>query len=295
MSSHFITADSFRSFLHEFFHAFEMKLNIPNHGFWNENREKYFPAWKGTDEFDYYRWHFAGTFKKAGYDITFRNLPADYPQAAVTDQVKKRASLSLDKQINAHYQAQEALVLWRDQNKKTEARELFIQTRKINPFMFYFEKLFFPEGITDESLKLKQNKESLIPTAELKARASSQHLGYEAEKSIDGDSATMWHTEWDPLGKLPQSITIRLADINIVKNLFYLPRQDDNHNGIITKYEVLTSMDGITFHTVNKGNWADDKTEKNANFKQVKAAYIRLLALSASGGFASAAEISIGK
>ncbi len=51
--------------LHEFFHAVEWVsdgLGGPVHG-WREPGRSSFPLWRGTTEFDYYRWHFATTLR----------------------------------------------------------------------------------------------------------------------------------------------------------------------------------------------------------------------------------------
>ena len=54
--------------LHEFFHTVEDIYRIsPRHGFAGSVRTN-FPVWKGTGQYDYYRWHFDQTVKRAGYE-----------------------------------------------------------------------------------------------------------------------------------------------------------------------------------------------------------------------------------
>lgn len=132
-----------------------------------------------------------------------------------------------------------------------------------------------------------------IPQSQMTATATSNHNGYEASKVVDGENATMWHTEWSPMANLPQSLTINLGGTYIITKLRYLPRQDNDSNGIITDYTISTSMDGVTFTKVSSGTWVDDKTEKIAAFTAVSANYVKLTAISGHGGFASAAELNV--
>jgi hypothetical protein len=111
--------------------------------------------------------------------------------------------------------------------------------------------------------------------------------------AIDDDPGTVWHTSWSPITPLPHQITLDLGSSYEVSGLRYLPRQDNNHNGVITSYTVSVSEDGTNFTQVVAGNWADNFTTKSADFDVHTARYVRLTALAAGGGYASAAEINI--
>jgi len=109
---------------------------------------------------------------------------------------------------------------------------------------------------------------------------------------LDGDPATIWHSAQSPTDPFSQSLTIdlgRVADINMVT---YLPRQD-NENGVITAYNLYTSLDGKEFKRVASGNWEKNLTRKVAIFPTTKAAYIKLEATAGVGNFASAAEVNV--
>ena len=68
------------------------------------------------------------------------------------------------------------------------------------------------------------------------------------ENAFDGDQATYWHSGWEQgTEKLPQSVTIDLADEYDVEQVNYLPRQG-SRNGDIIKYQIETSEDGETFN-----------------------------------------------
>ena len=134
------------------------------------------------------------------------------------------------------------------------------------------------------------DKERLTTTI---ASATSQQDP--ATNAIDDDASTLWHTKWDVSDKLPQSMTIKLDSPDDIYKLDYLPRQDDSKNGIITKYNIYTSTDGISFTKIANGNWNLDKNKKSVEFNSTNTKYVKLEALEGYGGYASAAEIMLYK
>lgn len=136
-------------------------------------------------------------------------------------------------------------------------------------------------------------KDLYVPLKKITASASSEHAGYEADKAVDGDLKTMWHTEWSPPSQLPQSITLDLGEEYPVNGLSYRTRTDFKPDGIITEYKVYTSADGTNFTKVAAGSWETDYYEKTVRFDVTNARYIKLEALSGSGGYAAASEIKV--
>lgn len=132
-----------------------------------------------------------------------------------------------------------------------------------------------------------------VPDSQITATASSHHVGYEPANAIDGNCSTFWHTEWSPMDTAPQHLTLALAQPYTVDGLSYQPRQDGNHNGIITSYQIAVSDDGATWRTVASGSWADDTTTKYVTWNPAPARYVLLTALAGHGGYASAAEVGI--
>lgn len=127
------------------------------------------------------------------------------------------------------------------------------------------------------------------------AYATSFHPGTPPENAVDGDIATIWHSEYQPVTPLPQSITLNLGATKNVTNLTYQPRFDGNLNGTILSYQVSVSTDGATFTTVASGDWAGDARLKTATFPAVDARYVRLTGTKGYGGeFVSAAEVTAG-
>ncbi len=136
---------------------------------------------------------------------------------------------------------------------------------------------------------------AVIPPSQMSAFASSEQPGNgEAALVLDDDVTSNWHNLFTTPTTLPQSITLGLGGLYPVNKLRYLPRRDGG-NGVITAWQIATSLDGITFTEILTGTWAADVSEKAAVFPTVDARYVRLTATAAINGFASAAEIRIEK
>lgn len=140
---------------------------------------------------------------------------------------------------------------------------------------------------------------NVIPQDEITATATSSASGEGPDKTLDGNNGTMWHTAWDgSYTALPHSITYDLGkSYDGVYKLKYLPRQDADWNGVITKYEISVSTDGTNFTKVAEGNWAGDKTEKTATFNAHGATHVKFTALASVSDegkqFGSASEIKL--
>jgi hypothetical protein len=129
-----------------------------------------------------------------------------------------------------------------------------------------------------------------------KVSASGAEPGYEAEKVMDGDPDTIWHTRYSPAEEpFPHHLTIDLGATRSVRGLRYLPRQDMS-NGRIAEFELLLSADGKTWSApVAAGRWPDSSTWQEAKFAAQSARFLRLTGKAEVAGraFASAAEIEV--
>lgn len=154
--------------------------------------------------------------------------------------------------------------------------------------------------VTDMMIRNSENlpeqgepKIKYVPQDQMKATLTSEHVGYEASKAIDGNLKTFWHSEWDPRPPLPQAITLDLGDTYNVTGLSYQTRADFKPDGIITEYNIYASADGEKFAKVASGTWEEDYALKIAEFEVSDVRYIRLEAIASSGSVASAADIKI--
>jgi len=117
--------------------------------------------------------------------------------------------------------------------------------------------------------------------------------------AVDGVSDRGFETCWSTSGlPLPQSITVDLGGVwSNVSTLEYLPKQwnrQDPADGDITSYTVSTSIDGITFTPAVSGTWAGDGTPKIAEWPARDAAFVRLEAHAATGGYAIVGGLHVG-
>jgi hypothetical protein len=120
---------------------------------------------------------------------------------------------------------------------------------------------------------------------------------YADTQALDGDPATMWHTEWSQrTAPLPHAITLDLGREYLVGGFRYLPRQDGQPHGMVAAYQCFVSTDNLTWDTaVVGGTLAADMSEKTVRFPAKRGRYVRLLALSERHGnaYTSAAELHI--
>lgn len=155
----------------------------------------------------------------------------------------------------------------------------------------------------------------VIPQENLSATAPDNHSGNGIELAFDGNTDTYYHSVWNASeGTMPgiadntnNAITIDLGGTYTVGKLTYLPRkegaaQSGSINGNIVKYELYysTTADGDDFVKLDvDGVWAEDYTEKTAEFTPVEARRIQLRVLGTLGEgsqqnmFINAAELNV--
>lgn len=139
------------------------------------------------------------------------------------------------------------------------------------------------------------------PMGDTKVAASSAHKEYPAANGVDGDSGTIWHSDWtNNAAAYPYTFTMELPRAETVRAVNFQPRQDGNANGRVKTVKIETSADGKTWSTVASDATLNDNTEWQAVIfpAPVKAKFIRatLLAPQTPGqNFASLAEISVTK
>jgi len=82
--------------------------------------------------------------------------------------------------------------------------------------------------------------------------------------AIDGNSATIWHTQWQTANPPPPHWIVIDMKANVTVGGFkYLPRQDGVVNGRIGNYRFYISADGSNWgQPVAQGTFANDGTEK---------------------------------
>lgn len=126
-----------------------------------------------------------------------------------------------------------------------------------------------------------------------------------ASYAADGNPQTFWHSRYTPTAAAaPHHITLDLGIDSNVTGLTYLPRQDGTLgstgvNGRILTYEIFVSNSTTDWGApVKTGSWtypgsttAQQRVLKTVNFPEKRGRYVRLVAITGVGGFASAAEV----
>lgn len=152
------------------------------------------------------------------------------------------------------------------------------------------------EGLTATiDVTVQPNVYALIPQSSMTATATSEHASTSegpASYVLDGNTATIWHTAYNPKVDLPQSLTVSFGSAKTVGKYVYTPRQVGT-NGIVTEYELYAVLADGSTTLITSGTWAVDQTDKVLTFEPVEAVGLQLKVLAGSGGFGTAAEINV--
>ena len=138
-----------------------------------------------------------------------------------------------------------------------------------------------------------------LPLDNAVASAGSSQSGQGPEKALDGDTSTLWHSQWSAgHNRADHWFVIDYGKEYMMDGLRYLPRQSGGTNGIITEYRIEVSTDGVTYTEAATGEWDSSTSWKTADFEPVKARYMKLtvlnaLSVEAANDYASATEIRV--
>ncbi|MBQ8336536.1 MAG: discoidin domain-containing protein [Bacteroidaceae bacterium] len=129
------------------------------------------------------------------------------------------------------------------------------------------------------------------------AFCSSREPGEGAERMLDGDPTTIWHTMYSvTVANYPHWIDFDANEEVMIKGFKYMPRQNGD-NGNIKDYQLQVSSDGKAWsEPVAKGKFPYSSDKQTVLFeKPVKARFVRFTALSSQNGqdFASGAEFEL--
>jgi hypothetical protein len=129
-------------------------------------------------------------------------------------------------------------------------------------------------------------------------QASSHSSGHGPDAVLDDRVATYWNTK--PSSSLTkallQSITIDMRGPQAVSGVIYRPRDHTPPAGVIGRFKVGVSADGVHFVTAASGTWANTSETKHVGIEPVTTRFVRLTALSfaaGSGSSVAAAGISL--
>jgi hypothetical protein len=80
------------------------------------------------------------------------------------------------------------------------------------------------------------------------ASADSADTSDGPNNAIDGNVASIWHSQWDGTAPPPpHSFIVDLGRASVVRGFRYLPRQDKVSNGAIARFRFFVSADGVSW------------------------------------------------
>ncbi len=141
-----------------------------------------------------------------------------------------------------------------------------------------------------------------LPKNDWKVKANSSHAAqWSAEKAVDGNPGSFWHTSWaEPSPNHPHTFTVDLGKVESVSGFSYLPRQDRRiPDGMIETGVVEVSLDGQKWTKAcdfTFGNLVNSPDQRLEFFdKKHKARYFRLKSKTGAAGkpYAAMAELEI--
>jgi hypothetical protein len=140
---------------------------------------------------------------------------------------------------------------------------------------------------------LPKDKWKLVMVDSEETSAESDQGG----NAFDGVRSTFWHSRYTGgVVNLPHEIQIDMGATYAITEFSYLPRQDNNLNGVVGQYELYLSTDSANWGTaVKTGTFAADATEKVVTFPSKTTRYLRFRALSEGQGkqYTAVAELSV--
>ena len=137
-----------------------------------------------------------------------------------------------------------------------------------------------------------------IPISVVFCSSQESASGEDAQKLVDGDPSTIWHTMYSvTVAIYPHYIDFDANEEVMIKGFKYLPRQDGGTNGNIKAYKLQVSNDAKSWSDpVAQGEFPYNAKQQTVIFSvPVKARYVRFTALSSQNGqdFASGAEFEL--
>ena len=122
--------------------------------------------------------------------------------------------------------------------------------------------------------------------------------GFDADRAIDADAATLWKSRASDDGA-PPSLTVDMGRPRRIGGFAYLPRQDWVFEGVVDRYRFEISLDGTHWTTqVALGTFDNIKNNpllREVTFAPVEARFFRFTALRdvEQSGWANVAEITV--
>lgn len=182
-------------------------------------------------------------------------------------------------------------------------RHKFPESHKYSSFIFPIEyigdqKQAFVGQVSGVKITVEMppNMALAIPSAELDAKASSEHgIGNDGDisKALDGKASTYWHSKYNPKDQLPFEITLQLKKPQRVDMVSFLPRQDMN-NGAIRKADLMAKSAAGDWEKIATYSGTGSSRDRQAiSFPAREVSALKLVITEAVAGFGTMAELNV--
>ena len=148
-------------------------------------------------------------------------------------------------------------------------------------------------------VKLSREGKELDRTAVSTIRTDNNYNGQPGSNMIDGNAATIWHSNWSDSSTSKLSrlwFMAELTDPTAINGIRYLPRSDSNNfNGAYGEHDIYisnsdkplnqlsTDPNSADWTKVGSGSWAKSSGWKNTAFDMTEAKYILVMPRSTHG------------
>lgn len=130
-----------------------------------------------------------------------------------------------------------------------------------------------------------------VDQSTMTATASSyQQDGSNPSNVLDGNTSTMWHSDWSNT-TMPHWIDLEMTEPTEIAGLVYTPRQTGS-NGNVTSYEIKVLVDG-EYVTRAEGTLPNNSETKEITFDPITTTNVRLVYWEAVNNNGSAAELQV--
>jgi len=237
-------------------------------------------------------------------EVTSPELAITLKAAATFDLIRLRENIKLGQRLDSVW-----VDVWEDEAWRPLAMATSIGSSRIIPLEKPVTaqrlrlRLFAPVAValSDFGLFKEAEVEYAIGETERKAvdRAAWQVVdngfsGGDPALAVDKQKETFWLTGE---AKLPQGITVDMGQSQAITGFGYLPRQDGNATGLVSRYEFAVSADGTTWESVARGefsNIVNNPIVQYVNFgKEVQARYFRFTVEAVANASSDRATVSI--
>lgn len=178
---------------------------------------------------------------------------------------------------------------WLNEPVTTNKLRLHITRAKACPCISEFSLLRMPTAEEAQQLETEDTADKELSSQGWTYRGVGADI---VPLAFDGKPDTMWSSS-----RTPAHFVVDMQKPAIVSSISYLPRQDGNTQGMTSRYQIKTSLDGKNWQDIAEGEFGNlraNPVEQYVTFEPQEARYIRFTSTAAlDGEGSSVAEMKI--